>query len=106
MHDVELAGTRIREGDKVVVYFPSANRDAAEFPDPDRFAIERTPNDHLSFGYGTHFCLGAPLARSEARHVLAALLARFKTIERVAPIELARTNFIRTVRSLRIRGEM
>lgn len=106
MHDVELAGTRIREGDKVVVYFPSANRDAAEFPDPDRFDIERTPNDHLSFGYGTHFCLGAPLARSEARHVLAALLARFKTIERVAPIELARTNFIRTVRSLRIRGEM
>ena len=106
MHDVELAGTQIREGDKVVVYFPSANRDEEVFPDPDRFDIARTPNDHLAFGYGTHFCLGAPLARSEARHVLAALLARFGRLERVAPIELARTNFIRTVRSLRIRGEV
>jgi cholest-4-en-3-one 26-monooxygenase len=95
--DVELGGQTIREGDKVVVYFPSANRDEAVFDDPDTFDIMRTPNDHLAFGYGTHFCLGAPLARLETKHVLAALLARIDHIERVAPIELARTNFIRSV---------
>ncbi|KJK58949.1 cytochrome P450 [Saccharothrix sp. ST-888] len=61
--DVELAGRRIRRGDKVVVHHASANRDEAVFPDPDRFDITRTPNDHLGFGDGPHFCLGAQLAR-------------------------------------------
>ena len=56
--DTELRGKRIREGDKVVVWYPSANRDEAVFTDPDRFDVGRTPNDHLSFGIGEHFCLG------------------------------------------------
>src|SRR5262249_29181998 len=87
----------IREGAKVVVFFPSANRDEDVFPDPDRFDIERTPNHHLAFGHGTHFCLGAPLARMESRAVFREVLSRFSTIERTAPIVSSRTNFIRSV---------
>lgn len=100
--DTELGGRKIREGDKVVVFFPSANRDEAMFPDPDRFDIERTPNDHLAFGYGPHYCLGAPLARLESKHVFRALLRELHEIERVAPIERARTNFVRSVRHFEI----
>lgn len=95
--DTELAGTRIAEGTKVVVFFPSANRDEDVFPDPDRFDIERSPNQHLAFGHGTHFCLGAPLARMESRAVFREVLSRFATIERVSPIVTSRTNFIRSV---------
>ncbi|MFC5663823.1 cytochrome P450 [Kitasatospora misakiensis] len=77
--DVELGGRRIRRGDKVVVYHASANRDETVFPDPDRFDITRTPNDHVSFGHGPHFCIGARLARLQMtamlRHVLTGLPA-------------------------------
>jgi cholest-4-en-3-one 26-monooxygenase len=95
--DTELAGTPIREGAKVVVFFPSANRDEDVFSDPDRFDIERSPNHHLAFGHGTHFCLGAPLARMESRAVLREILSRFSTIERTSPLVSSRTNFIRSV---------
>ncbi|WP_234435083.1 MULTISPECIES: cytochrome P450 [Streptomyces] len=75
--DVELGGRPIRRGDKVVVYHASANRDETVFPDPDRFDITRSPNDHVSFGFGPHFCVGAQLARLQMtamlRHVLAEL---------------------------------
>ncbi|MEK2494968.1 cytochrome P450 [Kitasatospora purpeofusca] len=70
--DVLLAGRRISGGDKVVVYHASANRDETVFPDPDRLDLTRTPNDHVSFGYGPHFCVGAQLARIQ----MAALLRR------------------------------
>ena len=70
--DTELAGQRIRAGDKVVVSFTSANRDEAVFAGADRFDIRRHPNPHLVFGHGPHFCLGAHLARTQ----MAALLAR------------------------------
>ncbi len=100
--DTDLGGRTIREGDKVVVFFPSANRDEAVFPDPDRFDIERTPNDHLAFGYGTHYCLGAPLARLESKHVFQTVLRELSGIERAAPIERSRTNFIRSIRRLEI----
>ena len=53
--DVELRGQRVRAGDKVLLLYPSANRDAAEFPDPFRFDVRRTPNDHVAFGIGAHF---------------------------------------------------
>jgi cytochrome P450 len=100
--DVELAGRRLREGDKVVVFFPSANRDAAVFHDPDRFDIDRAPNEHLAFGIGPHFCLGAALARLETSHVLSCALAAFANPRRAAPLIAARTNFVRSVRHLEI----
>jgi cytochrome P450 len=103
--DTELAGAKIHQGDKVLVFFPSANRDEAVFTDPDRFDSKRSPNDHIAFGYGTHFCLGAPLARLETKHVLSAMLATFSELERAAPLIPSRTNFIRSVRRLEIRFE-
>ncbi len=93
-----LGGKRIEEGDKVVVFFPSANRDDAVFVDPDRFDIDRAPGDHLAFGYGTHYCVGAPLARLEAKYVLREVVDKLDGIERAGGMELARTNFIRGVR--------
>ena len=72
--DVELRGKRIRKGDTVGVFYPSANRDEDQFPDPYRFDIGRTPNYHQAFGHGVHFCLGANLARWELRATFGALL--------------------------------
>ncbi|HUI28470.1 MAG TPA: cytochrome P450, partial [Candidatus Kryptonia bacterium] len=73
----ELAGTRLQRGEIVVALLASANRDPARFPDPDRFDVARGDNDHLSFGLGNHYCLGASLARLEAQVALGALLRRF-----------------------------
>ncbi len=73
--DVELRGKRIREGQRVLLIYPSANRDADVFAEPDRFLVERNPA-HLGFGIGTHFCLGANLARMEMRVAFAELLRR------------------------------
>ncbi|MBA3458648.1 MAG: cytochrome P450 [Deltaproteobacteria bacterium] len=100
---IELAGTQIAEGDKVVVFFPSANRDERVFPDPDHFDPERTPNDHIAFGFGAHFCLGAPLARLEARHVFREVLTQLEGIERAGEMIPARTNFVRSIRRLPIK---
>src|ERR1051325_3337983 len=65
LSDIEFGGKRMRAGQRVFAFTNSANRDGAQFPDPDRFDIGRTPNPHLTFGHGIHFCLGAPLARLE-----------------------------------------
>ncbi len=103
--DTQLGGRDLRAGDKVVVFFPSANRDPDVFPDPDRFDPERTPNDHLSFGYGTHFCLGAPLARIESRHLLREVLTGLPGLARDGAMEISRSNFVRSIRHLPIRFE-
>jgi cholest-4-en-3-one 26-monooxygenase len=76
LHDTEIA-----EGDKVLMYYTSANRDGSVFADPHRFDIHRSPNPHLSFGIGEHFCLGAHLARLEGRVFFEEVLATFSTIE-------------------------
>jgi cytochrome P450 family 142 subfamily A polypeptide 1 len=75
MRDVELRGKRILEGQRVLLLYPSANRDADAFPEPDRFRVDRNPN-HLGFGIGKHFCLGANLARMEMRVAFTELLRR------------------------------
>lgn len=80
--EVELSGQRIPAGERVMVWLASADRDEEQFPDPDTFDIRRTPNRHLAFGYGIHFCLGAPLARLEARIALERMLARWTNIRR------------------------
>ena len=79
--DAELGGKQIKAGDKVAMYYTSANRDPEVFADPHRFDISRHPNPHLSFGIGAHFCLGAHLARLEGRIFFEELLSTFSTIE-------------------------
>jgi len=79
--DTELGGQHIREGDKVVMWYSSANRDESQFPDADRFDVGRTPNEHVAFGAGgPHFCLGASLARLEARIVFEELFERMPAL--------------------------
>jgi pimeloyl-[acyl-carrier protein] synthase len=75
--DLEVGGQRVGEGETVLAVLGAANRDPAQFPDPDRLDLARSPNRHLAFGGGIHFCLGAPLARMEAQIALTALLRRF-----------------------------
>ena len=100
--DVELAGTRIAEGDKVVVYHVSANHDERRFPDPFRFDPERDPNDHMAFGQGPHLCLGAAFARLQMR-------AFFTEFVKLPPAELAGeprrlvSNFINGITRLPLR---
>lgn len=92
--DVFLHGERIPSGSKVMLHFAAANRDPRAFDEPDRFAIDRQPCRHLAFGLGVHFCLGAPLARLEAREALLALVRAFPDLtllgcgERIAPFFL------------------
>jgi len=79
--DVELHGQTMRAGDKVALLLASANRDERRFPEPDRFDVERDASGHLGFGIGLHFCLGASLARLEARVAIEELLARVPRYE-------------------------
>lgn len=90
--DVAIRGQTIRAGDKVTLWWASANRDEEVFADPFRFDVRRDPNPHLTFGYGNHFCLGANLARVEMRLVFAGLLDRFDAIALDGPIEWTRSN--------------
>jgi cytochrome P450 len=90
--DVELGGQKLRAGDKVTHWYPSANRDETVFADPARFDVRRDPNPHLSFGHGVHHCLGASLARSEIRIVLEELLPRVREVELDGPVEWVRSN--------------
>jgi hypothetical protein len=83
--DVTLHGVTITEGSRVQLLWDAANLDKREFPDPERFNIDRRPNRHLAFGQGPHFCLGAPLARLEARIPLHALLDRCSELELLEP---------------------
>lgn len=90
--DVEVGGHTIAAGDKVTLWWASANRDEAVFVDPFRFDVRREPNRHLAFGHGAHFCLGANLARLEIRLVFDALLDRVDICELTGPVEWTRSN--------------
>jgi cytochrome P450 family 142 subfamily A polypeptide 1 len=94
--DVELRGRTIRQGQKLLLLYPSANRDEAVFPDPQRFDVERAPNEHLAFGHAAHFCLGASLARLELRVMFEELLAGMPDLELATdePPTLRASNFI------------
>jgi cholest-4-en-3-one 26-monooxygenase len=92
--DVEIRGVKIKEGEKVVMYYPSANRDEDVFPDPYKFDVGRTPNEHLAFGTGQHFCLGASLARLEIRIMFEELLKRLPKFELTGKPRRLRSNFI------------
>ncbi len=80
--DVELHGTTMAAGSKVLVSFGSANRDADEWPEADDFRLDRNLSRHVAFGHGIHYCLGAPLARMEAEVAISAIIARYGALER------------------------
>jgi len=92
--DVELRGKQIKQGDKLLLWYPSANRDEDHFPDGDRFRIERSPNEHIAFGIGEHFCLGAGFARLELKVMFEELNRRLPDIELTGPVERLRSTFI------------
>ena len=81
VQDVELGGVLVREGMQVLLALGAANRDPAKFLHADRFDITRDPNPHLAFGHGIHFCIGAPLARLEAKIALTDLLERLTNLQ-------------------------
>ncbi|WP_290056867.1 cytochrome P450 [Amycolatopsis solani] len=100
---VRLSDVDIGAGDKVVVWFSSANRDPAVFASPDTFDIGRTPNDHLTFGHGPHFCLGAHLARVQMRAMFGAVLDLLGFVELAGEPVRLRSNFQNGLKSLPIR---
>jgi cholest-4-en-3-one 26-monooxygenase len=103
VRDVVLRGQQIRDGDKVSIWYVSANRDEEVFPDPDRFDVGRTPNDHLSFGFGPHFCLGAALAHLEARVMFEELFQRLPDVALAGPPVRLRANHIHGIKHLPVR---
>jgi cytochrome P450 len=102
--DTLLRGQKLRAGEKVVIYYPSANRDEEVFSAPDRFDIQRSPNPHLAFGGGgAHYCLGANLARLEIRCLFEAVLERLHDLELAGPIERLCSWFIDGPRRMPVR---
>jgi cytochrome P450 len=92
--DVEIAGKKLIEGDKAVMYFASANRDAAKFDHADRLDLSRTPNEHIAFGTGPHGCLGQHIARIEIDAMLVEVLTRMKNFELGGEPKWLPSNFI------------
>jgi cytochrome P450 len=102
--DTELAGKRIREGDKVVMWYLSGNRDESVFEDADALIIDR-PNarQHVSFGFGIHRCMGNRLAEMQLRVLWEEIMKRFHTIEVVGDVKRHPNNFIRGIAELPVR---
>jgi cytochrome P450 len=88
--ETTLGGHTIEAGQLVSPWLGSANRDPEQFPNPETFDITRTPNRHVAFGHGIHFCVGAPLSRLEAKIALTMLLDRFQNIQRDESVALKR----------------
>ena len=102
--DTELHGVPIKEGDKVVLYYASANRDEDVFDDPHRFDVGRTPNDHLTFGGGgVHYCLGASLARAEIRATMRQIVERLPDLELAGPVNRLHSDFVNGVKTMPVR---
>jgi cholest-4-en-3-one 26-monooxygenase len=101
--DTELGGRPVAAGDKVVMYYMSANRDEAVFPDPYRFDVGRTPNDHVAFGGGgVHHCLGANLARAEIRAVMRQLVDRLDEFAVAGEVRRLRSDFVNGIKHMPI----
>ena len=101
--DTEIRGVRIRAGDKLILWYPAVNRDEDVFAEPERFDVRRDPNEHLSFGIGEHFCLGASLARLELQMIFTGLVRRMHDLEITSPPRRLRSNFINGVKEMRVR---
>jgi cholest-4-en-3-one 26-monooxygenase len=101
--DTALGGQTIREGEKVVMWYVSSNRDETRFPDPDRFDVERNP-EHQAFGAGgRHFCLGTALARLELRMLLAETLVRYPAMSIAGEPAFAESPFVNQLKTLPVR---
>jgi cytochrome P450 len=100
MRDTKIGDRRIREGDKVVMYYGAANRDPRVFDDPEVFDITRKPNPHLAFGVGTHFCMGSHIARLEMRVTLEEFLRKFPNVSLAGPPERLQSNFMSGIKRL------
>jgi cytochrome P450 len=98
--DTEIGGTKIDAGDKVLLFYPSANRDETVFRDPFRFDVRRDPNDHLAFGGGPHFCLGANLARREIAVMFEELFRRLPDLEITGPPDRLFSPFIHGIKHM------
>jgi cholest-4-en-3-one 26-monooxygenase len=99
--DTEINGFPVKEGDKVVIWYISANRDESVFTDPFRFDIHRNPNPHVAFGGGgPHFCLGANLARLEIKVMFDEIVRRLPGLQLAGPVERLRSNFINGIKHL------
>jgi cholest-4-en-3-one 26-monooxygenase len=101
--DTEIRGVQIRENDKVAMWYPSANRDEEVFANPDTFDIAREPNEHLAFGVGQHWCLGANLARMELRCMFEEILRRLPAIELDGQPQRLRSNFLNGIKTMPVR---
>lgn len=101
--DTELGGQTIRQGDKVVVFYPSGNRDPSVFPDPDAFDIARPIRQHLAFGAGTHVCVGSRLAEMQLRLAFAEMARHVRRIEIMGAPSRVRSNFINGFKRLDVR---
>ena len=103
LRDTHLGDAEIREGDALALYYGAANRDPDAFPHPERFDVGRTPNDHVAFGGGVHFCLGVHIARVEIEIMLRELLTRLPDIEPAGEAEWLESNFISGPKHLPVR---
>ena len=105
--DTEIAGTPIREGDKVVTWFAAGNRDPQVFDEPYRMDVTRSPNEHMSFGRGgPHMCLGNALARLEIRIMFETLLPRIRSMQALGPVDHLRSNFVNGIKRFPVRVEL
>jgi cholest-4-en-3-one 26-monooxygenase len=102
--DTELRGVPIAAGDKLVLYYASANRDEEVFADPHTFDVGRTPNDHVAFGGGgVHFCLGASLARAEIKATMRQLVERLPDLELAGPVNRLHSDFVNGIKTMPVR---
>jgi cytochrome P450 len=104
--DYDLRGKKIRAGDALALFYPSANRDEEVFDEPFRFRIDRRPNRHVGFGVGEHFCLGVHLARLELMVAYKHLLPRIDEVELAGPVERLHSSLVGGVKHLPIRYKL
>jgi len=103
LRDTAIRHQEIKQGERVVMWYPAVNRDEDVFPNADVFDITRSPNDHLAFGIGEHFCLGAGFARLELKVLFEELFRRFPDIELAGPPERLRSTFIGGIKHLPVK---
>jgi cytochrome P450 len=106
LEDLQIGGKTIRQGEACCIFYPSANRDEDTFPEPFRFQVDRTPNEHYGFGIGVHFCLGANLARLELQEIFRRLVTRLVEVELAGPVERMHSSFVGGIKRMPVRWRL